>query len=262
VALWSDTLLITADDTTRLFPVWLYRHQRQKRILTETVENKPRRWSLVYLRLMRSRWILTSLLAVLALSVFSNSATAATIQTDKACYPAVGSVGADMNISGQGFAPGELVSAEVPDKAGLMGFVDGTVAADGSLSLALDSIYPPGIDPVAYPETLQIKDVLSGAILASTSFYLTNLTVTSKVRHGKAKLQLAGFTPGRQIFAHYLAGRKKITDKLGKASGPCGLLKTSSQLPSIGDSFIAQFDSSRKYIKKTAPQVRLKFFRY
>jgi hypothetical protein len=60
-----------------------------------------------------------------------------------------------VGVSGSGFAPGELVFAQIPAPGGLAGFAEATVAPDGTVNTTIEHVFPGGIDPVAVPERRQ-----------------------------------------------------------------------------------------------------------
>jgi hypothetical protein len=191
-------------------------------------------------------------------------AGAATVGLDRTCYvsTAIGA-GVTIQVTGSGFTPGEAVFAQIPAPAGLLSFVETTVGPTGELAATLTKVLPPGIEPVVEAEKMQIKGVLSGAILAEAPFELTNLGVKlnppSASPRAKVSYELAGFTPGKPIYGHYLhKGRVALTYRFGVASGPCGVLRTKARLypgTSRFSSYQVQFDDSKRYSPRTSPKV-------
>jgi hypothetical protein len=110
---------------------------------------------------------------------------------------------------------------------------------------------------------MQIKGVLSGAILAEAPFALTNLAVktnpTAARPNKKISFSFAGFTPGQPIHGHYLHRRRVVlTHKFGQAQGACGLLRLRSRIypgKSRYSSYTVQFDDSSRYAKSAAPKI-------
>ncbi len=203
--------------------------------------------------------------ALAALAVNPAAAAAATVATGKACYEATGiGKGANIAVSGSGFTPGEEVFAQIPAPGGLLGFVETTVAPDGSIATTLPDISPETIDPVAEKRVMQIKGVLSSQILAEVPFELTNLAVRTKpptASYGKVvTYTFSGFRGGKPIFGHYLRhNHLVVTHKFGKAKGACGLLSAKAKLfPGHGPAtakYKVQFDTHRKYLKKASPKI-------
>lgn len=197
-------------------------------------------------------------------AMLASVASAATVGLSSACYvaPAVGQ-GTTIQVSGGGYTPGEAVFAQIPVPSGLLSFVETTVAANGSISASLADVIPPNIGPVVEKETLQIKGVLSGAILAEAPFELTNLAVETKPSFArpskKVSFSFAGFAAGKPIYGHYLhKGRVALTHDFGVAQGACGTLKSKSRIfPGHArySSYAVQFDNSSGYSKSSAPKV-------
>jgi hypothetical protein len=108
------------------------------------------------------------------------------------------------------------------------------------------------------------QDETTGAGSASTTFSVANLAFStnpdvanpSKVVH----FSFSGFKTGASVYAHYLRGRKVVaTQRFGRASGICGLLKAKAHLfplrnPASG-TYKVQIDDSRRYRAKALPRV-------
>jgi hypothetical protein len=138
------------------------------------------------------------------------------------------------------------------------------VKPDGTISATVHHVYPAGIDPVAEMMTMQIKGVLSDAILAESTFRITNLAVATKpptAAYSKVvKYAFAGFRPNKPIFGHYFRhGHVVLTHKFGKAKGPCGILHTQAKLfpghSPQGAKYKVQFDDSKKLNPKAHPKI-------
>src|SRR4051794_24720807 len=87
-------------------------------------------------------------------------ASAATVETGRACYVAKGSNGVNIDVTGSGFTPGEDVFAQVPAPGGLGAVDDTTVAPDGTISVTVQQLFPESIEPVVEKKMLQIKGIL------------------------------------------------------------------------------------------------------
>lgn len=203
--------------------------------------------------------------AAIAALVLAPAALAGTISIGQPCFIATGiGQGADITLTGAGFTPGEEVFAQIPAPDGLLGYSEATVAPDGSLTATVADVSPETIDPVVEKRTMQIKGILSGAILAEAPFELTNLAVktnppTALPGH-MVTYHFSGFSPGRPIFGHYLRhGKVVASQKFGKTKGACGALQVKAQLfPGRGSrntSYGVQFDDSKKYSKKTGLKI-------
>jgi hypothetical protein len=190
-------------------------------------------------------------------------AEAATVALSQPCYVAPTlAQGANIVVSGSGYTPGEALFAQIPAPGGLLSFVEATAGPEGSFTATLSDVSPTSIDPVAEKETMQIKGVLSNAILAEAPFELSNLTVKADppaARPGqKVTLSFSGFTPGRPIYGHYLhKGKVALTHRFGTARGACGVLRAKSKIypgRSRYSTYIVQIDDSKKYSKSAAPK--------
>lgn len=207
--------------------------------------------------------IFSALAALFAVAAPAASA-AGTVATGSACYVAAGGQGVSVDVTGSGFTPGEAVFAQIPAAGGLAGFVETTVAPDGTLAATIEHVYPGGIAPVAQTMTMQIKGVLSDQILAEVPFQITNLAVATKPSvapfYKVVKYTFAGFRPGKPIFGHYYRHKHLVlTHKFGKATGPCGILHTKGKLfPGHGPrnaKYKVQFDDTKKSNPKATPKI-------
>src|SRR5689334_17790203 len=170
-----------------------------------------------------------------ALLAVPAAASAATVDTGRACYVAKGNSGVNIDVTGSGFTPGEDVFAQVPAPGGLGAVDDTTVAPDGTISVTVQQLFPESIEPVVEKKMLQIKGILSGRILAEVPFSVTNLavkTVPATSSYGNVVPYIfAGFRPHKPIYGHFFRGGKlAVTHKFGEATGPCGTLQAKSKL--------------------------------
>jgi hypothetical protein len=191
-------------------------------------------------------------------------ASAATVETSQGCYVAKGTEGVDIGVTGSGFTAGEEVFAQVPAPGGLGASDDTTVAPDGTINVTVENLFPESIEPVAESHVMQIKGILSGQILAEVPFQVTNLAVKTVPATGSytkvVTYIFAGFRPHKPVFGHFFRGGKLVlTHKFGKATGPCGILKTKSKLypgTSPRDAkYKVQFDDSKKVNPKATPKI-------
>lgn len=205
-----------------------------------------------------------SALCAAALIAAPAAASAASVETGRACYVANGSDGVNVDVTGSGFTPGEDVFAQVPAPGGLGAFDDTTVAPDGTIDVTVENLYPESIEPVAEKKMMQIKGILSGQILAEVPFQVTNLavkTVPATGSYNKVVTYIfAGFRPHKPIFGHFFSGGKlAVTHKFGRTKGPCGTLHAKSKLfPGNGPreaKYKVQFDDSKKVNPKATPKI-------
>ncbi len=216
------------------------------------------------MKLRMSLPLVLSACCALVLVVAPAASAAGSVDTGRACYAAEGTQGVNVDVTGSGFTPGEAVFAQIPAPGGLAGFVETTVAPDGTIAATVDHVFPGGIDPVAEKMEMQIKGVLSGQILAEAPFQITNLAVATKPPYAPyshvVKYSFAGFRPNKPIFGHYFRHKHLVvTHKFGKAKGPCGILHTKAKLfPGhgvAGAKYKVQFDDSKKVNPKAHPKI-------
>ena len=212
----------------------------------------------------RSLPFVLSALCAAALLAAPAAASAATVETGRACYVAKGSNGVNIDVTGSGFTPGEDVFAQVPAPGGLGAVDDTTVAPDGTISVTVQQLYPESIEPVVEKKMMQIKGILSGQILAEVPFRITNLAVktvpATAAYHKIVTYIFAGFRPHKPVFGHYFRHKHLVvTHKFGKAKGPCGILHAKSKLfPGNGPrnaKYKVQFDNSKRLNPKAKPKI-------
>jgi hypothetical protein len=206
----------------------------------------------------------------LALALAPAASAAGTISLIQPCFVTSGADGATVTVAGSGFTPGEEVFAQIPVPAGLRGYTTVTVGADGSFVASVEHVYPDHIGPIVESDTMQIKGVLSDAILAEAPFKMTNLAVETKPssapRNRKVTYRFAGFTPGKSIWGHYFAKNTQTAKhKFGKAHGACGTLKVKARLYPGKDhhsKYKVQFDTRKKFNKNAIPRIDTKLTTY
>jgi hypothetical protein len=215
---------------------------------------------------MKTRVFVPLVLSALCVAALAAApfASAATVQTGRACYVAHGSNGVNVDVTGSGFTPGEDVFAQVPAPGGLGAVDDTTVAPDGTINVTVENLYPETIDPVAEKKMMQIKGILSGQILAEVPFQVTNLAVrTEPATASYTKVVtyvFAGFRAHKPLFGHYFRhNHLVVTHKFGKTKGPCGTLRAKAKLfPGSGPrsaKYKVQFDNSKKINPKAKPKI-------
>jgi hypothetical protein len=167
--------------------------------------------------------------------------------------------GALMAVAGSGFTPGDSIVLSSGDASG-----NATAGASGTFSALIHAptLATSGAGQKKFKITAQ--DETSGTGSASTTFWVANLAFTtdpsvakpSKIVH----FSFSGFKRGAVVYGHYLRGHKVIaTQRFGRASGICGLLKAKARLFPLrdppGGKYKVQMDDSRKYRAKSLPRV-------
>jgi hypothetical protein len=195
--------------------------------------------------------------AIAATPAAASAASAATINLDRPCYDSIR--GAVIAVTGAGFTPGETIDLNGNEIAA-------SATADPSGAFVTAVRVPilgfPG--PGQKPFSISAIDESTGATVANASFLVANYAVTTKPSrakpHKKVKYSFSGFIPGRPVFGHFvLHGKLEVTKRFGTAKGACGLLSSHSPLYPGNrvryGTYRVQFDSTRKYSKKTAPRL-------
>lgn len=196
----------------------------------------------------------------------AQAASAATLSVNAACYVYATKTPPTMLITGSGYAPGDSV-----DISSNVGFVDATATADaaGNITASAAAPLPPKVGASAQSAVLTADDEsINGPITAATPVSMAYLYVFhggAKKRPGlgafreKTSWAFSGFRPGKYIWGHYLIhGRQVAKARFGKASGPCGVLKTRAKLYPASPhfrSYPVQVDNSKRYSKHSFPKV-------
>lgn len=199
-------------------------------------------------------------------AVAAQAASAATLSVNAACYVYATKTPPTMVIAGSGYAPGDLV--EISSN---VGFVDATATANaaGNIALSTTAPLPPKAAARAQRVVLTADDEsVNGPITATVPLSVAYLYVFhggAKKRPGlgafreKTSWAFSGFKPGKSIWGHYIIhGRQVAKVRFGRASGPCGVLKTRAKLyPATPHfrSYPVQVDNSKRYSKHSFPKV-------
>jgi hypothetical protein len=172
------------------------------------------------------------------------TAPAAMLSVDKDCY----GPGQEVAFTGVGFTPNGPVALSVGGQQ--LGV--GTVNQVGA----------PDIRGKKRTDLFTATDQTDLSLTANVPVHLTSLNVKVTPKNGnpaKAKRIVArGFTSGKVLWAHIRRGKNKRNVKIGKLKGACKTLDVKRKLfPADAKDglYTVQFDSKRKYSKKTAPQV-------
>jgi hypothetical protein len=213
----------------------------------------------------RRAGVVMSVLTLLA-AAGAQGASAATLSVNAGCYVFATKTPPKMLVTGAGYAPGDPVSI-----SSNVGFVDASATADGAGNIAVSTTapLPPKVAAGAQPVVLTASDEsINGPITASTPVSVAFLYVFhggAKKRPGlgafreKTSWSFSGFTPGKYIWGHYLIHRHQVARvRFGKATGPCGVLKTRARLyPATPHhrSYPVQVDNSKRFSRHSFPKV-------
>lgn len=200
--------------------------------------------------------------AMLASSgVIAAQASAATLTVPSPCVVNPSAFnGAPMTVVGGGFTPGD--SVELTTNKG-DGFGNATADASGSFTVTMTAPVLSKSAPGEAAFILTAADQTDGVTTASTTFEAANLAAAanpSRAKLGKkVTFMFSGFTTGAPIYGHYLHRNKVVTtERMGLASGPCGLLKTRAELfPKHAryQNYNIQYDDSARYSKVSVPRL-------
>jgi hypothetical protein len=203
------------------------------------------------------------LVAVAATGPATAASAGPSIQVDRACYVNARSP-ARIEITGQGWTPGDSVEV-----TGAAQPVSATVGSDGTFAATGTA---PGRDFALRRQSERLSaaetDATTGqtvpAVSATTAYLVTDLAYsvrpqdTSLTR--KVTFRFSGFTADREIFAHYLRGKRVVArQRFGRTTGPCGLLSARAlQYPGghpEARRYEVQFDDARAYSRRSSPRV-------
>lgn len=187
------------------------------------------------------------------------SAAAVSISPTKSCYRS----GEGISFAGTGYTPNSTVSL----------FSDGKPINDSTTGQparpptdAVGSFGPGTLTPALRHgqkvKTYTATDDSNPAITASGQLLVSALTVNLKPKKGRPdrrfKIGARGFTTGKRLYAHIVKGKFRRTVKIGRLKGACHKLTARKRLfPSniATGVYRVQFDSKRKYSKKTKVKV-------
>jgi hypothetical protein len=195
-------------------------------------------------------------LATVGLAATAATANAAALSLDpaKACYIK----GESATLSGSGFTAGGAVNVSVDGKS------EGSLQADTAGNFAVTFNFVGKMNAVkSHPITA--TDATNPAITATLPFVGTTYQVATPKNTGRAgrkyKLRGYGFLFGRKAFMH-VRGHGISTDTfLARPKAPCGTFTVKKRISPPGAPFgtyRVQFDSKKKYSKKTANALKYK----
>ncbi len=194
---------------------------------------------------------LTMALAGTATVATTASAQTFTIAPVKPCY-----INGDaVNGTGAAFTP--MGSVDILADGTSLGQVTAD-AAGGFLTPAITLGRMPGVKS----HTLTATDLTNPALTATTTFKGTTNKVSVKPAHGTAgtprRIKGSGFTAGPKVYMHVRRKSYKSDSRIAKTNGACGNFQVRKTIvpASAGDGvYKVQFDSKRRYSKKTRPRV-------
>lgn len=179
------------------------------------------------------------------------AAATLTVAGSKSCYRA----GDALILSGSGFTPNGQASVTLEGKD------LGTLATDaaGNFSVPLNIGRLSGVST----RTLIATDAANPANVATATFLGSSLSVKVRPLNGAAgrrlRISAAGFTTGKRLYAHVLRRGYKRNVFVGKLKGPCRTGKARRRILPASlspGSYTVQFDTKRRYSKKTKVWVR------
>jgi hypothetical protein len=222
------------------------------------------------------QWAIAASSTLVAGVVFAASAPAQgpQVHVTRACYAQdaqAGGVSVEVNASG--LPPGAEPFVQVASSSDhllanhpVTALEQVLASPQGTVHAVLKEVRPNSTEPVVEKVWIQIASPETHAVYAEAPFLLTTRRVIAHPQdatpRAKVRFQLAGFIPGRVVYAHYIhAGRARLTFKLGKAHGPCGVLSARARLypgrPRFTD-YTVQFDNLRRYTRKARVKYRAK----
>lgn len=168
--------------------------------------------------------------------------------------------GAAMPVTGSGFTAGDTIQLS-SDKGGA--FDNATADPNGAFAFTMTAPVLSKTGPAAGTFVLTATDTTDGVTTATVRFLVANLAVSAKPARAKlgkkVTFTFSGFTTGKQIYGHYLHRKKVvITERMGKATGPCGLLRTRAALfprHARYQDYQIQYDDARHYSKTSIPRL-------
>lgn len=188
-------------------------------------------------------------------------ASAATIAVQQACVVnADPASGAPMTVVGAGFTAGDTIGLQTTAGAAFSTVMAGPT---GTFTTVMKGPVLATPNPATAVFTLHAMDETDGTTTASTTLRAANLAVATNPPEARPSKKVtwtfSGFTSGAEIYGHYLHGKKvAATAKFGRATGPCGTLKTKAVFyPGTAkyDVYKLQIDDVRRYLANALPRL-------
>lgn len=195
-----------------------------------------------------------------ALLAVPATATAAAVDTDRACYLQTQST--TVTVSGTGYAPGQPFVVALDNTA-----LDGGGGAIDALGTMRGAFNPPVLKATQEQRRFKVS-VTAADATAWTTFTLTRFVAGFSPATGdpatmRVRFSVHGFalaSPSPTVYLHYVdpRGRLRKTVRLGRAQGQCGAIDRTAKrrlfpfrsAPRAGK-WRLQFDTSRKYHRGT-----------
>jgi hypothetical protein len=202
---------------------------------------------------VRRRVTLAALAAGLTLAAAAQAQAATlTVAGTKSCYR----LGDALIVSGSGFTPNGPVNFTLDNRS--LGSLTADAAGNVTAPLTIGTLR--GVRT----RTLIGTDATNPANVGTAQFLGSALSVTVRPRTGTAgrilRIGAAGFTTGKRLYAHVLRRGYRRNIAIGRLKGPCRTLKARRRVLPGGlaaGRYTVQFDTKRRYSRKT--QVRVRF---
>jgi hypothetical protein len=203
---------------------------------------------------VRRRVTLAAMAAALtvAAAAQAQAATLAVAGT-KSCYR----LGDALIVSGSGFTPNGPVNFTLDNRS--LGSLTADAAGNVTAPLTIGTLR--GVRT----RTLIGTDATNPANVGTAQFLGSALSVTVRPRTGTAgrilRIRAAGFTTGKRLYAHVLRRGYRRNIAIGRLKGPCRTLKARRRVLPAGlaaGRYTVQFDTKRRYARKTKVRVRFR----
>jgi hypothetical protein len=197
-------------------------------------------------------------LGVLVSLVPAAVAHAGVVTLDRPCYVENDT----MTATGSGFAPNANLTL-----SGDGTFATATADANGNFSVPVPAPINPTIDAKASSianYTLNVENFSDPTQNTAVNYQVTNFTVDrGRASNPRTKRTWAfsGFPTGSTIYGHFRFKGKTVSNyRFGKATGPCGLLKTRARGIPVSrihtGKYTVQIDTNKHYNKDAIPSLK------
>ena len=197
----------------------------------------------------------TATAALAAAPAAAEAAQVTLLKPQKACYRS----GEVVGVGGTGYTPSSGVTITSDGQTLSSGpTADGTGSFSGGLRV--------GNSSGARVKTYSFTDQANPANTASVGLNVSAFGVSLSPKNGRPtrvfRIRARGFTTGKRLYAHVVRRGYRRTVRLGRLKGACHTLKTRHRLFTSGLAtgvYTVQFDSKRKYSRKTKVRIRRRF---
>jgi hypothetical protein len=203
-------------------------------------------------RTVKARFGIAGVVATALVLVVPSVASAAALTATpvKSCYRA----GTGVTLNGSGFTPNQGVTITSDGNPLGTSVADGFGNFSGTLTVGVAS----GEKVKTYAGTDQSNPANVGAVQLRVSALSVSLKPKKGPPERRFKIGARGFTTGKRLYAHIVRGKFRRTVKIGRLKGACHKIKARKRLFPKNIStgiYRVQFDSKRKYSKKTKVKV-------